>query len=70
MKIALVGATGFLGSKILAEAIDEVENPQHTGRRFTVGYNSITFNHLCARRTIGRRTSPKPESEIRVNRRS
>jgi len=44
MKIALVGATGYVGAKLLEEAvnrgrmIDELEDQKHTGHRFTVGY--------------------------------
>jgi putative NADH-flavin reductase len=43
MKIALFGATGMIGQRILAEAfavaiLDEVENPHFSRMRFTVGY--------------------------------
>jgi hypothetical protein len=41
LKSARVGATGYVGSRLLAESaamIDELENPRHGGRRFTVGY--------------------------------
>lgn len=55
MHIALLGASGFVGSALLKEAltrgqsrisledyavamIDELEQPAHSRRRFTVGY--------------------------------
>jgi uncharacterized protein YbjT (DUF2867 family) len=35
MKITVIGATGMIGSRIVAEAV-QLEKPAHTGTRFTV----------------------------------
>ena len=38
MKIALLGATGFVGSALLEEALERGQHPEHIRQRFTVGY--------------------------------